>query len=159
VLIASGDGDFVQVVRALQNRGCRVEVVGLDNVSAALRQEADLFMSGFLIPHLIPVSPSIPDWGAIDSHVRGWCYFYDDSKGIGFMRYLAKIDNGLWITDKRQNANSPYEAAFFHFSKFSDESIAKHLPSRDLIFQFKLAPSGRGQENLTAEDIELVSEL
>jgi len=55
VLIASGDGDFVQVVRALQNRGCRVEIVGLDNTSYELRQEADLFISGFLIPNMIPM--------------------------------------------------------------------------------------------------------
>jgi uncharacterized LabA/DUF88 family protein len=33
VLLVSGDGDFVQVVRALQDKGCRVEVVALDNVS------------------------------------------------------------------------------------------------------------------------------
>ena len=50
VLIATGDGDFVQVVRALQNKGCRVEVVAFDNVSGNLRQEVDLFMSGYLIP-------------------------------------------------------------------------------------------------------------
>jgi uncharacterized LabA/DUF88 family protein len=51
VLIVSGDGDFVQVVRALQNKGCRVEVVGLDNVSSKLRYESDFFISGYLIPN------------------------------------------------------------------------------------------------------------
>ena len=52
VLLATGDGDFVQVVRALQNKGCRVEVLAFENVSRALRQEADLFFSGYLIPNL-----------------------------------------------------------------------------------------------------------
>ncbi len=50
ILMATGDGDFVQVVRALQSRGCRVEVVAFDNVSTDLRREADLFLSGYLIP-------------------------------------------------------------------------------------------------------------
>ncbi len=36
VLLGTGDGDFVQVVRALQNKGCRVEVVAFENVSADL---------------------------------------------------------------------------------------------------------------------------
>ena len=50
VLLATGDGDFAKVARALQNMGCRVEVVAFDNVSGDLRREADLFVSGYLIP-------------------------------------------------------------------------------------------------------------
>ena len=38
--VETGDGDFVQVVRALQNKGCRVEVLAFDNVSEELRREA-----------------------------------------------------------------------------------------------------------------------
>ena len=56
VLLATGDGDFVQVVRALQNNGCRVEVIAFDNVSADLRREAALSMSGYLIPDLLPLA-------------------------------------------------------------------------------------------------------
>ena len=43
VVLVTGDGDFVQVIKALQNKGCRVEVVAFDNVSADLRREADLY--------------------------------------------------------------------------------------------------------------------
>lgn len=159
VLIASGDGDFVQVVRALQNKGCRVEVVALDNVSSALRQEADLFMSGYLIPNLIPTPAPAPEWGQVGSWVRGWCYYYDDTKGIGFMRYLSRIDKGLWLTDKRKYAESPFETAFFHFSKLLDDNITHKLPSREHIFEFRLAPSERGPDKLSAIDIRLASEL
>jgi uncharacterized LabA/DUF88 family protein len=159
VLIASGDGDFVQVVRALQNKGCRVEVVALDNVSSALRQEADLFMSGYLIPNLIPTPSQTPEWGQVGSWVRGWCYYYDDTKGIGFMRYLSRIDKGLWLTDKRRYAESPFETAFFHFSKLQDDSLTNKLPSRDFIFEFRLAPSERGPDKLSATEIRLASEL
>ncbi|WP_085213438.1 LabA-like NYN domain-containing protein [Methylomagnum ishizawai] len=159
VLLASGDGDFVQVVRALQNKGCRVEVVALDNVSSALRQEADSFMSGYLIPNLIPTPTPAPEWGQVGSWVRGWCYYYDDTKGIGFMRYLSRIDKNLWLTDKRKYPDSPFETSFFHFSKLQDESLTNRLPSRDFIFEFRLAASERGPDKLNATDIRLVSEL
>ncbi len=159
VLLVSGDGDFVQVVRALQNKGCRVEVVALDNVSSALRQEADLFMSGYLIPNLIPTPNNGSEWGQIGSWVRGWCYYYDDTKGIGFMRYLTRIDKGLWLTDKRRYPESPFETAFFHFSKLDDATITSRLPSREHIFEFKLALSERGPDKTNAVDIRLISEL
>ncbi len=45
VLLVSGDGDFIQVVRALQNKGCRVEVLAFKNVAKELRNEAT-----FLLP-------------------------------------------------------------------------------------------------------------
>jgi uncharacterized LabA/DUF88 family protein len=159
VLIASGDGDFAQVVRALQNKGCRVEVVALDNSSYLLRQEADLFISGYLIPNLIPFSGSTDPWGEVGSLVRGWCYYYDDIKGIGFLRHLARVGSGLWLLDKRKNPDSPYETAFFHFSKLEDTTLVRRLPNRDLIFEYRLTPSDRGQDSLTALDIRLASEL
>jgi len=58
VVLATGDGDFVRVVRALQNKGCRVEIVAFDNVSRDLRREADMFLSGYLIPNLQPIPSS-----------------------------------------------------------------------------------------------------
>ncbi|MFM8319917.1 MAG: NYN domain-containing protein, partial [Chloroflexota bacterium] len=92
VLIASGDGDFVRVVQVLQSQGCRVEVVGLDNVSNELRQEADLYLSGYLIPNLVPVESDEDTqaaWGEAGSRVRGWCYWHNQS--YGFMRYLKAV--------------------------------------------------------------------
>src|SRR6185295_2831588 len=87
VVLATGDGDFVQVVRALQNRGCRVELVAFENVSGDLRQEVDFFLSGFLVPGLLPGGEGKP-WGEIGSRVRGVCYHFNAEKGFGFFRYL-----------------------------------------------------------------------
>ncbi|MEE9614199.1 MAG: NYN domain-containing protein, partial [Thermodesulfobacteriota bacterium] len=55
VMLATGDGDFIQVVRALQNKGCRVEAVAFQNVSSLLKREVDLYMSGYLVPNLLPI--------------------------------------------------------------------------------------------------------
>lgn len=158
VLIASGDGDFVNVVRALQNRGCRVEIVGLDNSSGALRQESDLFIAGFLIPGLIPMhlaATDQPDWGEIGSRVRGWCYWHEADRGFGYMRFLKEISGGLWFTDAR-HPNSPYETAFFRDLHLPGAVRPNDLPNRQFIFEFELAESERA-EGMQAMEIELIS--
>lgn len=158
VLIATGDGDFVQVITALQNRGCRVEVVGLDNVSIDLRREADMFMSGYLIPNLIPVNGNAdqPQWGESRSRVRGVCYYHND-QGYGFIRYLKRLAPGLWLTDTR-HPESPYDTVFFHDSNLPSSVDATTLPSRSYILEFDLIESAN-RDGYQAHDIELASRL
>jgi uncharacterized LabA/DUF88 family protein/cold shock CspA family protein len=151
VLLVTGDGDFVQVVRALQNFGCRVEVTSFDNVSFNLKREADMFISGYLIPNLLPVRrvDNSDNWGEISSIVRGYCYHFDEDKGFGFMRYMHRIAPGLWITDSR-NSESPYRSVFFHASNLPREFNQALLPSRDLIFEFKLEESKNNRDPVAA---------
>lgn len=152
VLLATGDGDFVQVVRALQNRGCRVEVAAFHNVSSELKREADLFVSGYLIPSLLPShGPSEGRWGEEGSRVRGVCYSYSHDRSFGFLRFMREIAQGLWNIDTRR-AGSPYSSAFAHQSEFPDEIKVENLPSRDYIFEFTLFNSDRG---LQAKDLTL----
>ncbi|HXH03642.1 MAG TPA: NYN domain-containing protein [Candidatus Competibacteraceae bacterium] len=156
VLLVTGDGDFVQVVRALQNKGCRVEVLAFDNVSEELRREADLYLSGYLVPGLLPTRGddyNSPVWGELGSRVRGYCYHHDDNKNYGFMRFLVKLSPYLWKTDSR-DPDSPYRTAFFHDSSLPDNFNVMRLPSRNHIFEFTLAePNGKQP---VATDIVLV---
>jgi uncharacterized LabA/DUF88 family protein len=153
VLLATGDGDFVQVVRALQNRGCRVEVVAFDNVSSDLRREADLYLSGFLIPSLQPShGPSEGRWGEEGSRVRGVCYSYSHDRSFGFLRFMREIASGIWNIDTRK-PGSPYSSAFAHESEFPAEINVEDLPSREYIFEFTLFTSDRG---LQAKDLAVV---
>lgn len=161
VLLATGDGDFVQVVRALQNKGCRVEVVAFKNVSRDLRREADLFFSGYLIPNLIPLLTGkelghrdhVP-WGEVGSRVRGVCYSHSE-KGFGFFRFLSRLSPGLWITDTRHE-DSPYASAFFHDSVLPEDVNPSLLPSRNLIFEFELRESPDNGTNFQAGEIKVV---
>ena len=158
VVIATGDGDFIQVVRALQNQGCRVEIIGLDNTSAELRHEADMFLSGYLIPNLIPInggSTTAESWGELGSRVRGVCYYHSE-QGYGFIRYLARLEAGLWLIDTR-HPSSPYETVFFHDSNLPADFNPNHLPSRRYIFEFTLAESNR--EGYQADEIRLISRM
>jgi uncharacterized LabA/DUF88 family protein/cold shock CspA family protein len=156
VLMVTGDGDFVQVVRALQNFGCRVEVAAFENISFNLKHEADMFISGYLIPNLLPIRrpDNTAPWGEVGSIVRGYCYHFDEDKGFGFMRFMHRIAPGLWITDSR-NSESPYRSVFFHASNLPRELNQTLLPSRDLIFEFKLEDSKNNRDPV-ASNIRLV---
>ncbi len=154
VLLVSGDGDFVQVVRALQNKGCRVEAMAFRNVSGELRREADLFLSGYLVPNLLPFEDRPKNqWGESGHRVRGVCYHYEPQRGFGFVRFLTKLTPFLWVTDTRL-PESPYETAFLHYSeiRFEDRQIQDELPSRDLILEFELVKEDRG---FVAKNVEV----
>ena len=146
VLLVTGDGDFVQVVKALQSKGLRVEVLAFDNISEELRREADSFISGYLVPGLLPTrgtDDTSGQWGEIGSRVRGYCYHHDDNKSFGFMRFLVQLSPFLWKTDSR-DSDSPYRTAFFHDSSLPDGFNISRLPSRNHIFEFTLAePNGK----------------
>ena len=158
VIFATGDGDFVKVVRALQNRGCRVEIVAFQNVSKELRYEADMFMPGYLIPNLFPIKqPRGKNWGDTGSIVVGRCYHYDQQRSRGYMRYITRISGGLWITDAR-NPNSPYRTAYFTKSDLPEGTTAYDLPDRNLIFQFKLAEQ-KEAGSAHAMELKLLAEL
>ncbi len=158
VLLCTGDGDFVRVVQALQNRGCRVEVVAFENVSQELRREADLFMSGYLIPNLLPTSSGRvgPNWGEIGSRVRGFCYNHAPDKSFGFLRVMKNIAPDLWKINSRL-ANSPYESVFFHDSQLPEGVYAGELPNRNVIFEFELAKSENRESGSQAVSMQLVS--
>jgi len=135
VLLVTGDGDFVQVVRALQSKGCRVEVLAYKNVSHDLINEADVFTSGYMVPELSPIELHKPANGK--KFARGVCYSFFPEKGYGFMRYMKNISGSLWIRDTRKS-ESPYGTAFVHGSQFDDLIDTKKLPNRNMIFEFEL---------------------
>jgi uncharacterized LabA/DUF88 family protein len=158
VLLATGDGDFVQVVRALQNRGCRVEILAFDSVSRELREEADLFMSGYLVPGLLPIlrGRDCPPWGQVGSYVRGVCHSHDLERRFGFIRYLHNVESAeLWKTDARL-PGSPYRSIFFHDSELPEGVRPADLPSREIILEFQIA-EGEGGKGNKAVAIEWVN--
>ncbi|MBW7959190.1 MAG: NYN domain-containing protein [Anaerolineae bacterium] len=162
VMLVTGDGDFARLVSAVQNRGCRVEVVSLDNASADLRRESDSFISGYLVPNLVPTASGASssgdelDWGEIGSTVRGTCYFHKQDYGFGFMRFLRVAGPKLWLTDT-QHPDSPYETAYFHDSNLPKNVDPQLLPSYNHVFQFELAESRHPSGKYEARNIQFLS--
>jgi uncharacterized LabA/DUF88 family protein/cold shock CspA family protein len=152
IVLLSSSGSYVSVVNALQNKGCRVELVGFDNISSSLKRAVDSSVSGYLIPGLLPIE-SPYKWGENGSRVRGVCYDFTQDEGYGFLRFLTRKEDCLWITDSREES-SPYKTVFAHISQFEDDFDTSYLPSRDLIFEFDVTENDKG---LIAENIVLVS--
>lgn len=159
VVLVSGDGDFVKVVEALQNRGLRLEAIGFDNVSKDLQTQADLYLSGYLVPGLLPSTGGNGEekkaWGEEGSRVRGTCHWFDHAKGYGFLRFLARINDRLWTLDSR-DPESPYRTAFLHASALQREGLEHELPNRELVFEFTLR---EGEKGFVAEDVAVVNEF
>ncbi|MCW8889032.1 MAG: NYN domain-containing protein [Sedimenticola sp.] len=155
ILLVTGDGDFLQVVTALQNRGCRVELLGFDNVSKQLQRQADAFYRGYLIPDLLPF-PYEPrnEWGKVGSCVRGVCSKWFPDKGYGFLRFIREVSPNLWITDPRES-ESPYESVFCHINELADGVTPELLQNRETIIEFYLKESDV-DEGLIATNVRLV---
>ena len=159
VVLATGDGDFVKVVQALQNKGCRVEVVAFNNVSTSLRREADLYVSGYLVPELLPTSHEAGDqeWGEIGSRVRGVCYQHDSNKGFGWVRYLKSPESDPTAVDYR-NAKSTYETIFCHDSEHPQNFDREKLTNRKTILEFEIAP-GTEPNKPKAINVEIINAI
>jgi uncharacterized LabA/DUF88 family protein len=155
VLLVSGDGDFLQLVTALQNRGCRVELLGFRNVSRQLQREVDAFHSGYLIPDLLPISYEPRNaWGELGSCVRGFCNRWFPDKGYGFLSFLRRADRHLWVTDPRE-ADSPWVSVFCHANEVADEVSVEDLMSRDTVLEFYLQESTQKEEGMVAQNVRL----
>ncbi len=160
IILATGNGDFVQAVRALQEKGKRVEILGFDNVSGDLRREADQFIPGFLIPNLLPFrdrekGTEEEPWGEIGSRVRGVCYSHT-GRGYGFLRYMKEISARSWSTNTRAE-ESPYGSAFVHDSALPEGTDSRRLPSRSTVFEFDLVAGEDESDTWQAQNVTIAS--
>lgn len=155
ILLVTGDGDFLQVVTALQNRGCRVELLAFKNVSKQLQQQVDAFYRGYLIPDLLPFSyEPRNEWGKPGSCVRGVCTKWFPDKGYGFLRFIREITPNLWVTDPR-DPDSPYESVFCHANEVAEEVSVDDLLNRETVVEFYLEKSDV-DDGLVAKNVRLV---
>ena len=155
ILLVTGDGDFLQVVNALQNKGCRVDALAFRNVSRQLQRQVDEFYSGYLIPDLLPISyEPRNEWGAVGSCVRGVCTRWFPDKGYGFLRFLRRIDDSLWVTDPRDPA-SPYESVFCHANEVAEEVTVEDLMNRETILEFYLQDNPQKEQGKAAQNVRL----
>lgn len=154
VLLVTGDGDFVQVVRALQSKGCRVEVLGFDNVSRDLRDAADQFINGYAIPGLLPTREAGEQrvrWAETGSRVRGFCNRFGAAEGYGFIGFWRAIPETLVLTATET------ERVYFKSGSLADASLATELPSRTVVLEFELAEPAKPGGAREAKRIEAVS--
>jgi hypothetical protein len=133
----TGDGDFIRLVLALQNMGCRVEVIGFHHVSNDLKEAADSFLSGFLVPGLLPIVSQ-----GNENRQRGISINYNPDRGFGFMRYYRLTPEGLLA-----------QSVFFHCSKAHDVNDTLFLDPSN-IFEFNIVKNPDNSGRTEAWDIQ-----
>lgn len=140
IILLTGDGDFSRLVQALQNKGCRVDVIAFRNVSRELIGMADSYTSGYLLPKLLPMIDEVrtcrgyPNGDKVLSH------------GYGFFATSC--------SDKEFAGKN----IFFHVSQLVNVEDQDKLESSKNIFEFNLKPSERRDGDMEATDIILVAE-
>ena len=146
VLLGSGDGDFIRLVRALQNRGKRVDLLSFMNTSTALRQVVDYHFSGFLVPGILSLEKET-------SHrMRGIMHAVNEEKGYGFLT----VRTGLSLDDIREDI-------FLHINDFNksdgktiDNEDFAHLKTKEVIIEFELGKDNNGRAKaVNAVEFEL----
>ncbi|MEN8189691.1 MAG: NYN domain-containing protein [Thermodesulfobacteriota bacterium] len=137
ILLLTGDSDFIRLVLALQNMGCRVEVIGFNNVAGDLKEAADSYLSGFLVPGLLPIAAAEDE-----ERQRGTVVNYNPDRGFGFMRYYIQEDDGLSPT-----------TVFFHCSKSNTANDNGFLNPNN-IFEFRIV---KNSENNRTEAVDIRS--
>ena len=139
VILMTGDSDFIRLVLALQNMGCRVEVIGFNNVSHELKEAADSYLSGFLIPGLLPIQSEEKN------RHRGIPISYNADRGFGFMRYYVLVSEGLMP-----------ESVFFHCSRSNLADDHLFLDSSN-IFEFSVIQNAENSNRTEAADILILN--
>lgn len=140
IMIGSGDGDFLRLVHALQNKGKRVDALGFGNVSAELKRDVDYYFPGTLIPGVLPIWENLKN-----IRHRGAIETINKEKGFGFL----SIRTGFHVTD----INS---SVFCHISQIreGDETISNdrfaELARRNAILEFDWIESEKGVQAVNA---------
>ncbi len=107
ILLGSGDGDFLRLVRAIQNRGKRVDLLSFANTSSELIMEVDNHFSGFLMPGILRPEDDGP------TRYRGVMHAVNEERGYGFIT----LHTGLQPTDVRYDI-------FCHITDFKTNGTA-----------------------------------
>ncbi len=91
VLLGTGDGDFTSLVRALQSRGKRVDLLSFGNTHEGLRRQVDQYYSGYLYPGILP------HFEEGHNRMRGYLHMVNEDKGFGFLT----VQNSFSPMDQR----------------------------------------------------------
>ncbi len=132
ILLGTGDGDFLRLVRALQGKGRRVDLLSFANVNGQIRREADFHFSGFLVPELVQ---------AREGRCTGVIHHVDEARGFAFMT----VREGLHVADVRTDV-------FLHISDLHNDgghpiTMAQmvNYKVRETLIEFTRAPEQDGR--------------
>ena len=135
VMIGSGDGDFLRLVRALQNKGKRVDAIAFSNVSGELKREVDYYFPGPTIPELLPSN------NTQENRFRGILDYVNEEKGFGFL----SIRTGYKVSDIQSNIFCHITNLSENDGEVTNDRFSK-LASKNAVIEFDRTESDRGYQ-------------
>ena len=147
VLLCTGDGDMAKVVGALQDRGIRVDVLGFNNVSRELRETADQYIDGFMVPGL--PNPENISLGGFNVYI-GVAHSFDAERETGRVSFMRNIPEHIWETDQWQVAH--------FFANRADDDVIEAIENRRhprVIFNLDERPLEDGKPLPAAQNIRI----
>lgn len=147
VLLCTGDGDMTKVVIALQDRGIRVDVLGFNNVARELREAADQYIDGYMVPGLASTE-QLPLSG--NNIYVGIAYSYDPEREAGRISFMRDIPRHIWETEQWQQAH-------FFANRANDDVIDAIVERRQprVVFNLDERPLEDGKPLPAAYNIQL----
>ncbi|MBN2498059.1 MAG: NYN domain-containing protein [Deltaproteobacteria bacterium] len=131
ILLGTGDGDFIRLVRALQNRGKRVDCLGFSFVSGELRREVDYFFNGYLVPGLLECKGP----PGSERH-RGYMHAVDEERGFAFLTYATGHKHG------EEDSSLFLHIRDLEGGRMNNEEFAYLCRRRDTYIEFEIDRSG-----------------
>lgn len=132
ILLGTGDGDFLRLVRALQTKGRRVDLLSFANTSRELREEADRHFNGLLVPGLLPQPETASE------RMRGILHAVVEEKGFGFITAPTGLrpeevrdDIFLHVTDIDMAGGPPMNPTEFGTLKTRERVLDFRLEEQD----------------------------
>ncbi len=131
VLLGTGDGDFLRLVRALQGKGKRVDLLSFANVNWEIRREADYHFSGFLVPNLVQRN---------DDRRMGIIHHVDEGRGYAFLT----VREGLQLSEVRTDV-------FLHINEIRIDGRSINMQQllqlklKEALIDFTLQDGGDGK--------------
>ncbi len=134
VLLGSGDGDILRLVRALQGRGKRVDLLTFGNAGAQLQRAVDHAFSGFLIPGMLPAGEGS------GLRLRGQMIAVDEASEAG----LLAVRTGMGPAEVRRDVEIRI-ADFDRDGRPVSAEVFAGMKERGSVIEFDLADAGNGR--------------
>lgn len=137
VVLGTSDVDFVRLVRALQSKGKRVDLIGFSEVSGQLRREVDYFFSGYTFPDVLPIEK--------EGRRRGIMHFVNEERGFGFVTMQV----GLHYDDRVNDVFLHLSEVTFDGDRLTDSEFIR-LRTQQKVIEFDLQEDDEGRRATNA---------
>jgi len=146
IFLASGDGDFVPLVKGLQSLGKRVYVLSLHMASNDLKEVADVYIPGLAHKGLVPGSDTYDP-----ERSRGIITRYNPIRKFGFIKHFT----GLGPLDFESIYFREQDYKFVQYGSTTVDTYLDRAIQTKKVVTFKIIVHGTGRASESRRAVEI----